>query len=527
MVYAAEVYERNGLVHRMAVKLANAEIMADADLLARARDEARLMSQLNHDHVVRVHALTEIEGRAAVLMEYIEGVDCSQLLLASHPQGLPPTVAGGIIERAASALHAAWTTISPETGKPLRVVHRDIKPNNILVSHAGVVKVMDFGVARADFSREAKTESVQFGTFRYMAPERLLENRAGPESDVYSLGATFWELLAGKAMPRLPPGRESFDHTKRQLLAELMEQTPTDPRTSEALGRLLDEMLSHGSEGRPTAAEVEIRLDALMSTAKGPSVRNYARRVVPGLMAKDPGEPPRAAVNPATTAAPAAKAPAPGTSESAETLAEMVLPPAKPSEGGRAALFAAVGAMGLILALGVPAALWVADRLDALPGDQERATLAPVEIVEADREAPPEPDVGLAPEDEPKPEQSEEPIDEAPKPLPRARLPTAQPGVAEPVVEVVEVVDLQDEAPQDEAAIPTAAFLVTLKSQPPDVDLFVDGALLPGAGLARETTLPAGTHTFRADFEGGGLACTLEINGARTVVLDKTLGRCR
>ena len=94
----------------MAVKLANPEIMQDRDLLARARDEARLMSQLSHDHVVRVHALTEVEGRAAVLMEFIEGVDCTKLMLHEHPDAMPPTVAGGIVERAASALHAAWTT---------------------------------------------------------------------------------------------------------------------------------------------------------------------------------------------------------------------------------------------------------------------------------------------------------------------------------------------------------------------------------------------------------------------------------
>ena len=278
VVYLAEVVTPSGLVSRLAVKLANKELMHLPELLARARDEARLMSQLSHDHVVRIHSLTELCGRAAVLMEYVEGIDCRRLLVDARERygtGLPPRVAAAIIERAASALDAAWTTISPQTGRPLKVVHRDIKPSNILLSRSGVVKVMDFGVARAEFDREAHTESVQFGTWRYMAPERLLENRAGPESDVFSLGATFWELLVGRAMERLPPGKDSFTEVRARLLSQLED---------DALRGLVGSMLARDSVDRPGAAEVESVLSEL--TLPGPDLRRHARQVVPALVAQ-------------------------------------------------------------------------------------------------------------------------------------------------------------------------------------------------------------------------------------------------
>ena len=100
-VYLADVYSPEGLVQRMAVKLLHEEFARDNQLAARARDEARLMSQLNHDHVVKVHALTQVGERAAVLMEYVEGVDGAALLDAADrakERGLPPRVCAAIIE---------------------------------------------------------------------------------------------------------------------------------------------------------------------------------------------------------------------------------------------------------------------------------------------------------------------------------------------------------------------------------------------------------------------------------------------
>ncbi len=277
----------------MAVKLLHEELMQDEELVARARDEARLMSQLNHDHVVKVHALTRLSGRSAVLMEYVEGIDCTALLADCRRRGepgLPLPIAVAITERAASALHAAWTSISPQTGRPLCVVHRDIKPSNLLVSVSGAVKVMDFGVARAEFDREASTQSVQYGTQRYMAPERWLESKAGPESDVYSLGVTLWELAAGTRFERLPLSQVHYDGKRGEQLAELGRHTPADPRALGVLQSLLARMLAFEPRDRPSAAEVEELCGSLLDSVRGPDLRRWARRIVPPLVSARAGE---------------------------------------------------------------------------------------------------------------------------------------------------------------------------------------------------------------------------------------------
>lgn len=281
-VYLADVYSPEGLVQRMAVKLLHEEFARDNQLAARARDEARLMSQLNHDHVVKVHALTQVGERAAVLMEYVEGVDGAALLDAADrakERGLPPRVCAAIIEHSASALHAAWTTLSPQTGQPLRVVHRDIKPSNLLLSSGGVVKVMDFGVARAEFEREAQTQSVQFGTQRYMAPERWLHGEAGPESDIYSLGITLWELLTGGRFERLPLQETSYNKRRAEHVEQLRGL-----QGGEALVEIVEGMLAFSPEVRLNAQQVEERLGALADNLPGPELRRYARKVVPPLV---------------------------------------------------------------------------------------------------------------------------------------------------------------------------------------------------------------------------------------------------
>ncbi|MCP4803915.1 MAG: protein kinase [Proteobacteria bacterium] len=286
-VWQAEVTAPSGLVHHMALKLLHEELMNDADLVARARDEARLMSQLNHDHVVKVHALTTLSGRAAVLMEYVEGIDCTALLNAARQSGepgLPITVGLAIVERSAAALHAAWTTISPQTGRPLCVVHRDIKPSNLLLSVTGQVKVMDFGVARADFHREAQTESVQFGTQRFMAPERWLHGVAGPESDIFSLGVTLWELLVGAKFERLPLSEAHFDDKRQEQIRALEHRTPLDPAGLGAAQELLRGMLEFDPARRPTAAQVEERASDLLESTRGPDLRRWARKHVPPLV---------------------------------------------------------------------------------------------------------------------------------------------------------------------------------------------------------------------------------------------------
>ncbi len=275
-VHLAEVQGDEGLVQTLAVKWLHPEWSHDEELVGRLRDEARLLALLQHDNVVRVHGLTRISGRLAILMEPIQGVDLCRL----DGERMPPRAALEVVEGVADALVAAWETVPPGQTEPLRVVHRDIKPSNLMLTPRGNLKVMDFGVARATFgSREAKTRSQQFGTARYMAPERWLEGIADAESDVFSLGVTLVELLTGEPVERPRLSRAAFQEDLEGSLARLAAW----PEIQD----LAERMCAYSPTDRPSAREIVAWCHSLAEEAPGPTLRRWALAWVPPRMIRD------------------------------------------------------------------------------------------------------------------------------------------------------------------------------------------------------------------------------------------------
>jgi eukaryotic-like serine/threonine-protein kinase len=277
-VYRAEVRADNGMVQHMAVKVLSLDMSAQPDLAARQRDEARLLARLRHHAIVSVFDLTELGGRPAVLMELVEGVDASELRASA---ALTPRASMQIVAETAGALDAAWSTPDPDSGRPLRVVHRDIKPANLLVSRHGGVKVLDFGVARAEFDREGVTGSVQFGTARYMAPEQWMSGTASHPVDVYALGVSLVELLTGAALPRAPLAPERF----RAHIEDAAEAATRAAGGDPAVRRLIKGMLAYSPDARLSAAQVREAALTLSDTLPGAQLARLAPRVVPELMA--------------------------------------------------------------------------------------------------------------------------------------------------------------------------------------------------------------------------------------------------
>jgi serine/threonine protein kinase len=198
-VYRARVETADGFQRDVAIKVLN-DPNPPKSLLQRFRDEAKILGLVRDRAIVGVEPPIRIGEQWAVVMEFVDGVSAGALV---DKGPLPPGVAVEVVGEVARALHNAFHMEGPEGG-PLQLLHRDIKPDNIQVTPNGDVRLLDFGVARANFAkREFHTRQSLGGTPGYIAPERLHRIEV-PEGDVYSLGVVLHELVTGNR-PRFSP----------------------------------------------------------------------------------------------------------------------------------------------------------------------------------------------------------------------------------------------------------------------------------------------------------------------------------
>jgi serine/threonine protein kinase/tetratricopeptide (TPR) repeat protein len=163
-------------------------------------EEANLATRLNHPNVVQVYEFQDAADDGLLLaMEYVEGCDLGRLMSSSRSKGtrIPPWLGAWIIGEASKGLHYAHEK-KDEEGKPLEIVHRDVSPQNILLSFDGAVKIADFGIASARVF--AEDSGVLKGKFGYMSPEQARGEGVDRRSDLYALGVIFWEILTGRPL---------------------------------------------------------------------------------------------------------------------------------------------------------------------------------------------------------------------------------------------------------------------------------------------------------------------------------------
>ncbi|HEY3237486.1 MAG TPA: protein kinase [Polyangiaceae bacterium] len=174
-------------------------------------EEAQLATRLNHPNIVQVYDFQDYGDEGQLLsMEFVEGADLRKLLRAGQTkrQRLPPYVAAYIIAEVAKGLHYAHER-TDERGKPLEIVHRDVSPQNILLSFDGSVKIADFGIATANVFREEL--GVLKGKAGFMSPEQAWGKKIDRRSDIYSLGVVFHEMLTGRPLHGALEGQELLD----------------------------------------------------------------------------------------------------------------------------------------------------------------------------------------------------------------------------------------------------------------------------------------------------------------------------
>jgi serine/threonine protein kinase len=276
-VVVAEDY--NGRL--VALKVLKRALVTNPDAFDRAFDEARLLATMHHPNILRVEGVEHIGGRPVVVMEWVRGVSLDHLLQTDVR--FPARIAAEIARQTAMALDAAWHHPGPD-GTPMHVVHRDVKPSNILLSADGVVKLADFGVAKAEFGGR-QTDSLFFvhGSLSYTPPERLEGAPDGPGVDVYALGMSLFELVTGRQLilSRKPDRHDAaLDENLRQLAcADLAEADGA------ALRALVRSMCAYNVDTRPSPAQVVREAGAWLDRTGGnPHLDAWAwERVVPVL----------------------------------------------------------------------------------------------------------------------------------------------------------------------------------------------------------------------------------------------------
>ncbi|MCC7537623.1 MAG: serine/threonine protein kinase [Deltaproteobacteria bacterium] len=283
-----------GFQRMVALKRIHREVADDEAARRALLREAHLASLIHDPGIVAVHELVEQDGELLVVMELVEGVSLRTLLtvLEERHRRLPVPIAARILAKCARALEAAHEATDASTGAPLRVVHRDISPQNVLVSFRGEVKITDFGIAKA---LEESGESTRPGTLRgkpaYVAPEQVMSRAIDARTDLWSLGVVGHELFTGTRLFRGRTDAETLDrllHADIPRLDEVRADVP--PAIADVVARaLVREPDARWSSARAFADALESAMGAtrarrddvaeLVADLLGDEQRSFAARV--------------------------------------------------------------------------------------------------------------------------------------------------------------------------------------------------------------------------------------------------------
>jgi TonB family protein len=315
----------------VAIKKILPHIANNDEFITMFADEAKVAAQLNHPNIVHIYDLGKIEsGGYFIAMEYVEGTDLRTVLKSGRESGrpMPIPLAVYVASKVASALDYAHRRRDAR-GEELRIVHRDVSPQNILISHEGEIKLCDFGIAKAD-RKVSRTESGSLkGKLQYMSPEQAWGKTIDHRSDLFSLGCVLHEMLTGERLFRgdsdmtvlelvrkadVPPPSRVNAEVPAALDAIVMKSLAKEPEDRYATGsELLRDLESilYSYTPAPGSADVAIYLNRL-------------REAQAATPAPQPAKPRPAPAAPAEKRAPVAE------SASAPPPAAPVAPPSSP-----------------------------------------------------------------------------------------------------------------------------------------------------------------------------------------------------
>ena len=265
-VWVARQTGKHGFEKLVAIKTILPKFAADPAFQKMFRDEARIASRIEHANAAQILDVGEQHDMTYLVMEYVDGDALSSIYRALKKQNLriPPGVVLRVLADACGALHSAHE-LRDDGGALLNVVHRDVSPQNILVSTKGVAKIIDFGIAKARDRVSGDTSTGQVkGKVRYMAPEQAMGRTIDRRADVWAIGAILYHMLSGK-----PPYDGETDVQALMTLTSGLPPVPLPPTVPPSVAAVVKRALKPAPDARfGTAAEMQQALEDAMSEAK-------------------------------------------------------------------------------------------------------------------------------------------------------------------------------------------------------------------------------------------------------------------
>jgi serine/threonine protein kinase len=200
-LYRAKITGVQGFEKLIAIKMILPHLLGEKELISSFIDEAKLAALLSHQNIVQIYDFGRMENSYYIAMEYLRGKDLRYIFQKSKERKLPLNVEQAlyVISRICSGLDYAHK-LKDFQGKPLNIIHRDISPQNILITYEGEVKILDFGIAKAASQSTITQHGMIKGKVAYMSPEQASGQKIDLRSDIFSIGILLYELLTHTRM---------------------------------------------------------------------------------------------------------------------------------------------------------------------------------------------------------------------------------------------------------------------------------------------------------------------------------------
>ncbi len=287
-VFLAHARRQGDFVQPCVVKVLHRELAADKNFTRILLEEARLIAQLRHNNIASLYDVGRHDGAVFLVMEFVDGQDLHAVLAKSVrlEQELPVAFALHVARNLCTGLHFAHTRSGPGD-VPLKLVHRDVSPQNVLISALGEVKLIDFGVAKFNSEMREKTRAgVIKGKFGYMSPEQAWDETLDQRSDLFSVGICLYEMLTGRSV--YGQSDEAMTMLKRAREADIDPITDWRPDVPEDLAKIIHRALERNRDDRfQTAHQMERELSVILARVAPDYTNLDAGVLVDGLFSTD------------------------------------------------------------------------------------------------------------------------------------------------------------------------------------------------------------------------------------------------